>query len=386
MQFKYLKASRLFCFALLCFATSSTIAEETKISLKGEGIKIKQGDAEFQFKARIMWDYDSFDDIHNDGKSDSNSELRHTRLTFKSKLNKTLQGKLQIDFDQDDDESIKIDIGDAYIQYTDWNYLNITVGRAKEPFGLERLGSSKYITTIERSMATSAFTPGRNVGMGLSGNTDQMTWAVGVYEVDEEDKDNNHYAITGRLTYTPWYKNGLLHLGIAGSIRDFGGEKYKIKERAEIHTADKIVKSAKTLADKVNLFGLEAAWIKGSFSLQAEYMMAIINAEAEDVNYAGYYLQSSYFLTGESRSYEKGRFGKIKPHAKSGAYELLARYSVLDAQDNNAGVEATNITLGINYYMNKQTRLMANYINTELSEKDSDENGNALSFRIQYSF
>ena len=97
-------------------------------------------------------------------------------------------------------------------------------------------------------------------------------------------------------------------------------------------------------------------------------------------------MQSSYFLTGESRSYEKGRFGKIKPHAKSGAYELLARYSVLDAQDNNAGVEATNITLGINYYMNKQTRLMANYINTELSEKDSDENGNALSFRIQYSF
>ena len=222
--------------------------------------------------------------------------------------------------------------------------------------------------------------------MGLSGNTDQMTWAVGLYEVDEENKDHNHYAITGRLTYTPWYKNGLLHLGIAGSMRDFGGEKYKIKERAEIHTADKIVKSAKIFADKVNLFGLETAWIKGQFSLQAEYMMAIINTETEDANYAGYYLQSSYFLTGESRSYKKGRFGKIKPHNKSGANELLARYSVLDARDNDSGVEATNITLGINHYMNKQVRVMVNYIHTQLNEADSDENGNGLSFRMQYVF
>ena len=381
MQIKHFKY-----YLTICIFSIFTTVEGAKISLKDEGIKIKQDDAEFQFKARIMWDYDSFDEIHNDGKSGSDSELRHTRLTFKSKLNKALQGKLQIDFDQDDDESIKIDIGDVYIRYTNWNYLDITVGKAKEPFGLERVSSSKYITTIERSLATSAFTPSRNIGMGLSGNTDQMTWAVGLYEVDEENKDHNHYAITGRLTYTPWYKNGLLHLGIAGSMRDFGGEKYKIKERAEIHTADKIVKSAKIFADKVNLFGLETAWIKGQFSLQAEYMMAIINTETEDANYAGYYLQSSYFLTGESRSYKKGRFGKIKPHNKSGANELLARYSVLDARDNDSGVEATNITLGINHYMNKQVRVMVNYIHTQLNEADSDENGNGLSFRMQYVF
>jgi len=399
MQFQCSKTtitSCQLCFTLLYFSLLSTtvFAEGAKISLKGEGIKIKQGETQFQIKARMMWDYDTFDGIHNDGESGSDSELRHTRLTFKSKLNNALQAKLQIDFDQDDEttSSVETGVGDAYIQYTGWDYFWVTVGRAKEPFGLERMSSSRYITTIERSMATGAFAPGRNIGVGLSGNADNMTWAVGLYQVNEEDEEeenHNDYGITAQLTHTPWHgHNNLLHLGIAGSVRNFGGKKYQIKERAEVHTAEKIVKSAKILADKVNLFGLEAAWVKGSFSLQTEYMMAVIKAEteAEDVNYAGYYLQSSYFLTGESRSYKKGRFGKIKPNAKSGAYELLARYSVLDAVDNNAGVEATNITLGINYYMNEQARLMANYINTELSGEDSDESGNAFSFRIQYSF
>ena len=379
--------------ALLClaFISTPTFAEKTKISLK-DGLKIKRDDTEFQFKARIMWDYDSFEGAHNEGKSSNDSELRHTRLTFQSEHNNEWEAKLQIDIDPADKvaDSFTTSVADVYIQYIGWKDLDITIGKAKEPFGLETMTSSKDTTTIERSMASSAFSPGRNVGIGLSGEINQMTWALGLYEANEENEDQNNYAVTTRFTYTPWHNehNNLLHLGLAGSIRDFDGEEYKIKERAEVHTADKIVTSAKILADQANLLGLEAAWVKGPFSLQAEYMTAAIKAEAEEnANYTGYYLQASYFLTGESRLYEGGSFSEIKPHAKSGAWELAARYSVLDAEDNGSGVEATNVTFGINYYMNEYVRLMANYLNTELTGEDLDQDsGNALSLRLQYSF
>ncbi|BAP58054.1 hypothetical protein THII_3757 [Thioploca ingrica] len=57
----------------------------------------------------------------------------------------------------------------------------------------------------------------------------QMLWGLGFYEIDKKDSDHNLYAITGRLTYTPWHQHdNLLHLGIADSIRDFDGEKYQI--------------------------------------------------------------------------------------------------------------------------------------------------------------
>ena len=47
--------------------------------------------------------------------------------------------------------------------------MDIIVGQDKEPFGLEELTSSKNLSFIERSMVSSAFTPGRNIGISLNG-------------------------------------------------------------------------------------------------------------------------------------------------------------------------------------------------------------------------
>jgi phosphate-selective porin OprO/OprP len=355
------------------------------IDLSNKDIKLKPDNFKLQLEGRMMWDSDIVDGIHHEGKSGSDLELRDAQLTFVGKLNKSWKTELQFNFDGKDKI---VSIADANIKYTGWNDLKLTVGKAKEPFGLEKLTSSSYLTMIEESMATEAFAPSRNVGVNLSSDTDKMLWSLGFYEIDQKNSDHNPYAVTGRLIYTPWHQHdNLLHLGIAGSIRDFDGEKYQIEERAEIHLADKIVTSAKTAADQVNLLGLESAWIKGPFSLQIEYMIADIKAEtAANANYTGYYLQGSYFLTGESRSYEKGQFAKITPRAKSGAWELTTRYSVLDAQDNHSGVKANNVTVGVNYYINEQVRLMMNYINTQLTQAVSSDTGNAFSFRLQYDF
>ena len=374
--------------------------DQSRSKGKNALLKIGQVNPNLELGISLLWDYDYFHGADIKGAQKGNqwcgtSELRQASIALKSKLNRDWQAKLEVIFNDEGDPASEID--DAYIKFTGWNNASLTIGKDKEPFGLEELTSSEDITPIERSMATHAFAPGRQPGLGLSGDTKQFTWAIGVYKAIDRGDKGDTCALTGRLTFTPWqHKKNVLHLGIAGSSIDYSGEVYEIKERAEVHTAKKIVVSAKTLADKVNLLGLEAAWVIGPFSLQAEYMAASVKADiSRDVTYAGYYLQGSYFLTGESRPFKKGTFERIKPATQHGALEIMSRYSVLDAGDgdtendprNSAGVKAANVTLGMNYYLSEQVRLTANYIKTKLSGdvKGDKDSADALSFRVQYS-
>jgi len=349
-------------------------------------------DAKLDLGVVLMWDYDQFNGVHLGSAKEcyqvaNETELRRARIDLKSAIDKDWEAKLELGFE---DEGSAPEIGDAYIAFIGWNDLTVTVGQTKEPFGLEELTSSSCIAMIERSMATSAFAPGYHPGLGLSGDRGSITWAIGVYEAADREYKRDTHALTGRLAFTPWeQKKRVLHLGISGSVRDFGGETYAIEERAEVHTAEEIIKSIGIPADDIRLLGVEFAWAMGPFSIQAEHMSASIKAAAgENAAYAGYYIQGSHFLTGEHRPYKKGTFKSIKPGAPYGALELVSRYSVLDAEDNNRGVSAENLTLGMNYYLNKRVRLMINYIKTNLTDGVSKEKGSAdaISSRIQYDF
>jgi len=353
-------------------------------------LKAKTKDSKFTINGRLMFDWDEFDganNVSNGGHSASQSEIRRARIAVTSQLNNDWKSKLQINFDQKNQADIK----DAYIQHKGQN-ATFTIGNHHEPMGMEELTSSKYISTIERSMVTDAFAPSRSFGMSLKGGDKHFMWAGGVFKNgnDSINTKDQTYAFTGRLAYAPINEDGhLLHLGVAASLRDMGGNDFKIKERAEVHTADKVVTSGTTAAKDMTLVSLEAAMVNGPFSAQAEYYDAQVNAQTgTDASYDGYYVLGSYFVTGESRPYKHGSFGKVKPKSDSGAWELVAKYSVLNASDKGTGVDATNIVLGVNYYLNTNMRLMADYVNTDLKSSQvlAEDKGNALSVRFQYFF
>ena len=352
----------------------------------------KKEKTKFELGGVLMWDYDQFNGVHisrfQEGYQVVNeTELRRARIDLTSKFDKDWQVKLQVSFDNEDSAT---KVGDAYITFSGWKYATLTIGQTKEPFGLEELTGSTCITLVERTMVSSAFAPGHHVGLGISGHQRPFSWAIGVYEAADLENKRDTYALTGRFVFAPWGGgNRVLHIGIAGSVRDFDGEEYEIQESAEVHTAEEIVKSNTIPADEVQLLDTEFAWVRGPFSLQAEYMTAIIKASADDdAAYIGYYLQGSYFFTGESRPYKKGAFKRLKPINTYGALEMVVRYSFLDAEDNRKGVRAENYTIGANYYLNNRARLMINYIKTTLTDGVSGQEGKAeaISSRIQYSF
>ena len=175
-----------------------------------------------------------------------------------------------------------------------------------------------------------------------------------------------------------------------------------MQTRAENHLGPKYV-STGTIdsVDNIGLIGGELAWVKGPLSVQGEVVMAgvnqLIESTAQDNSFMGFYGQVSYFLTGESRSYKNymAGFGRVNPHNNMGgddggigAIELALRYSGINLEDENIlGGEMSNIGLGLNWYFNPVTRVMINYIMTNLYSDNIDIGSSSVyQMRIQVDF
>lgn len=320
-----------------------------------------------------------------EGGSEFTTELRKARVNLKHQLNKDWSTKLQITFKEDEEAS---EVGDAYVQYKGFENLKLTMGKFKEPFGLENMTSSKHTTFLERSMVSNAFSPDKNKGMMISGSPGNTSWAFAVIDLEAEEEETSPYAVSGRGSWAAISnEDQTLHFGLSGSLRFLDGEKFEVDERAEIHSFEKIVESGNIETEKLQLSAIDVAWVNGAFSLQSEYMSADLQGvdSSDSLTMDGYYFQASYFLTGEHRNYKNGAFGAVKPNSKKGGWELTSRYSVLDVTAASDGSKQDTTTLGINYYYDDNIRLMGNLLHSQLSETvngSSDSTG--VAFRVQY--
>ncbi len=164
------------------------------------------------------------------------------------------------------------------------------------------------------------------------------------------------------------------HLGVAVGYRDPADTGVRFRERPETHATDTRLVDTGTLAGVADLarYGLEGAVGVGAASLQGEYYRVALDAPAlDDPTFGGWYLQTSWFATGESRRYNarRGRFERVRParplgrDGGFGAVELAARLSAVDLSDAAVrGGEERNLTLGVNWYANANVRFMANYV------------------------
>ena len=217
----------------------------------------------------IMLDYNKFDTSLLEGQydsssSESTSEIRRARLSFKSDINKNWKSKFQLGFADGETE-----IKDAYLEYSGWEFADLTIGQQKEGFGLEKLTSSRKLLMLERSMISEAFSPGRSLGISLSGDIASVNWQLGYYEPDEDEATS---AITGRVTWVPWQQNtNLLHLGVAFSERQYDGNEFRVNEPLEVYTADSLIEGDKVNADSLSQQGVELLWLKDRFTMMAEW-------------------------------------------------------------------------------------------------------------------
>jgi len=338
--------------------------------------------SQFDFSGYLMLDYDQYDSffLERSDESESDSELRKARFSFKYNFNKDWQSKLQLSLDDSDFE-----IKDAYFKYSGWDFADLTVGQQKESFGLEKLMGSKDQLFIERSMVNQAFAPGRTTGANFSGSEKSVNWQLGYFQDTDGDSDE---AITGRVTWAPWKSkdNEFIHIGAAFSERYLNGDEFRINEVIEVHLSDSIVEGNTIEVDKASLVGVEALWQKNGFTGMTEWQQNSvqgINGSVSD--YEGGFWAISYRLSGENRKYKKGILKGLSNISNSGEWEVSFRASQLKLLQENR--KAESYTLGLNYYFNDNIKLMANYTEAELFEDElSQGEGDALSLRFQVRF
>ena len=370
------------------------------------GIRFDTPDKAFQMRigGRIMADtawFDQDSDLERelDNWQDA-TEFRRARLYIQGLINKNIEFKAQYDFAGGD-----ADFKDVYLGYKGLPIGGLRVGHFKEPFSLEELTSSKYITFMERALPN-VFAPSRNMGAMVHNHIldDRATYALGVFRDTDgfgEGAGDGKYNITGRLTGLPWYEDKgskLLHLGVGCSYRNPNDDDVRYRQRPEAHLSpDRLVDTSDISADTVNVVGAEAALVYGPASLQGEYITADVDgrySDSPDPDLAGYYIQASYFLTGENRAYKAsgGNFDRVKPKKNLskeggwGAWELAARYSHLDLEDDLVnGGELDTVTAGVNWYLNPNTRVMLNYVFADAEDKYEGE-ADILQMRFQVDF
>jgi phosphate-selective porin OprO/OprP len=335
-------------------------------------------------------------DAQKDTKQDG-IDIKRARLGIKGKLSDTISYKFENDFAKNGSK-----IKDAYIAYDGIENTQFKIGQFKQFFSLEELTSSNNITFLDRSVAIDA-APSRSVGLGA--NTYGKNWqiAAGIFgeSVGNESRDDDSkYSASVRATVAPINSNGnLIHLGLAATSSS--------KDRNKVVTS---TTTTPETIDRENLYGAELALGLKSLSLQGEYIINQTSYDKDSTNntittngksatYESYYAQISYVLTGESRIYnaKSGTFKSVKvknPVDKGGigAWELAARVSQNDGNDDDQGValiggKVKEMTLGVNWYLNNNTRLMANYVSSTTDARtNANKEYDAFLVRAQFNF
>ena len=359
-------------------------------ALLAVSIDAKQADSKLELSGQVLVDadyYSAFYDEDADG-SQTAFELSQAKGTLKYQFNKHWKTKLQLKYFYQNNDKHDVELGDAYVSYNGFNIVDLSIGAMKEPFSYERLTGSSKTNGIERSMVTSAFAPGRAYGIQVSKKNKAYTWAVGIFRNTKEDDVSR--SVTARATFAPLQTvDQTLHIGGAVTLRDFKKHGFQIKERGEVNTADNILRSARFKADSARIVGMELVWQHQSFTFQSELMKGRFDQiNTLTMGYSGYYIQASFFATGEQPKYKEGAFKRVKPQSDIGAVELVARFSYLDIRDKELGSESDIAMVGVNYHISKQFKVMVNYLaaNIRGNALHSVSSGKAVSARIQMLF
>ena len=390
----------------------TTKAKKLSINTSGGGIKVKSGKQKFSIGGRLMFDTDHMDSGHaTEAKSFNDAEWRRTRINIKGAVNKHWSYAMVYDILSETD---KANLDEGYIKYDTKKGFYMTVGKTKADMMLEQRTSSKWISTIERGLLNEFNEKltyligkpgdGGGVKLGFYDKGSRMFGSLSVFDAYKNDSSDNDWILhtTAIVGISPKLgKNNFAHFAASYGSADYEGNSISPSLRLGVHQGDIVTPFNTSAAGDITIYGLEGAYVDGPLSFQAEYVDTEVEHNttgATEYEWDGYYGQISYIFTGETRSYKwkSGKFDKVKPKGGMGALEAVLRYEDVSVTDSNTGtvnandIDIDRMVLGLNWYINKSTKFMVNYVSVGLdnlnnpagntSDKDS------IQTRLQYAF
>jgi phosphate-selective porin OprO/OprP len=369
-------------------AAKAKEAPVVAVNDKGASLKSANGDYEIKIRGLLQGDGRFFSSGVPSGTYDT-FLLRTARPTIEGTLGKWIGFRFTPEFAGD-----SASIVDAYADLKFSPAASVRLGKFTSPVGLERLQSSSALSDIERALP-SELAPNRDIGVQLQGELagSKVSYAIGVFNGTVDGRDavttnpDDEFEYAGRLFFEP-FKDGAgfwsgLGFGIGGSVGDTVGTGNNILPR--YRTPGQVqffnYRSAVAADGRRTRWSPQGYFYRNRFGLLAEYIASKqelqVGTTAAELENTAWQATASYVLTGEDASYR----GVVKPShpfspGKGGwvAWELVGRYGVLEIDDRAFPVfadpavsarQAKSWTLGVNWYLTSNLKLVLNYLDTQ---------------------
>lgn len=407
---------------LITAATATAFAQQSDVKYDQYGMEVKahpvksemrdgilvfeSKDAgyKFWFDGRVQADYATFFGVDKDfDPIGDGASIRRARLAIKAQVTKDWYGEIDLDFANGIAE-----LKDAIVRFDGVKNWEFQVGNFKESFSIQRNTSSRYLQFMERTMV-SYLAPSRHLGAQVKYNNEQFWVAGGVFfmpiagleeitNVQDNNKDygrSTGHSFTGKAVWRPLHKSASsqLHLGAAISYRtpkasdapaDFGGMRYSTRNSTSINRKKYLDTDVIKGVDHELLYTIEAAGSYEGLRYEAAYIGNTVKLKDDspmtnklDKNFGGWYAQAGYLLFGGRQRYDSNgaKFNRVERGRKWGDIEVAARYEYLNLNDFDGDVyggSAQAYTLGVNYWVNNNVKLMINY---QYNDNDRFANG-----------
>jgi phosphate-selective porin OprO/OprP len=281
----------------------------------------------------------------------------------------------------------KFNLHEAWISSDRLDYIGyVVIGVYGPPMGLDMETSSRDITFMEPATVLQALAPANEAGIQIGHPVfDQRgTWALGIFgggvtATEYGNASQSYGNLIGRITYlaidhlAPQDRpNRLLHLGLSANIQYSASSEVRYQARPESYLAEHLIDTGNIDASASGAVGTEVAYVNGPFSAQGEFLDSYVRQNnGEGLNFYGFYAEASWYLTGESRPYDRisGDFKRLVPRRNFdfgrdgawGAFEVAARFSYTDLTDGDINGGRINLLMGeLNWYLHSHIRWMFN--------------------------
>ena len=361
--------------------------------------------------------------VHADGRfapGDDDGAVTDTFLI--RRLRPYLRGRLaqRFEFFVNPDFAVgTVVLQDAYLDTVFSRAFRLRVGKAKTPFGVERLQSVSNIVFFERGLPT-AIAPNRDVGIqvlgDLAGGTVSYAAAVlnGVIDGGSGDADSSDSKdVAARIVVRP-FANDTTRSSVRGLALGFAATTGSQSGAAALPTYRTAMLQqpfftyigAGAVADGPRTrLSPHVSYVHKSFFGLFEYvrneMPVTKGSLTEDIAHDSWQIGGSVLLTGESAT---DGTSAIRPRANFdfgaghyGAFQIGARYHSLAVDERaftlgfaapGSSRKADAWTVGLNWYLNPNFKYVVNFERTVF---DDDADGaraaeNAIVFRTQVNF
>lgn len=372
----------------------AAVAQDTDVDLDTNGFTFESGIMKLNVGGRVHLDTVA---IESDGIAFAD-ETDIRRLRVDATLDVGDDWRFKIDGDVG---GISPGVYNAWVSYRGIKNTEFRLGNFIAPFNGENMMSSNNTKFIERGLP-SELSP--NFLLGASAAYEGKNWSIiGGYftnPIDDEAltnrDDGNSFVVRG--VFAPIDKRReALHFAAAVERRELDtGASSRVRTNSEFALTTQAILDTGTLAgiDSYTNLNIEAGYMNGPFMVKAQQVTRDNDAPALlDPTFTARSVEAAWVITGERQRYSvgTGTFGEVRPNNDNwfGAWELAARYSTLDLTDGAvAGGEEKNFTVGVNWYVNRNVRVSANYVDAkaEPSRLGVTDNPSAMMGRLQIAF